>query len=1036
MAEELLERQLFSAFSEYEDVLNYQSKLLATNLSVDPTSEEDAVEEGIQTKIYGTLASYQEQSYLLDPYLERLVVPVITTLKEHASLLVQNPSHPSSVKRVTRVSMLMYQYIKCRGSKTIIRFFPHEIADLSVVLGFMQLDAVAPDDPDLEQWTLRYVFLLWLSIICMLPFDLAQFDESEGDNSTSKAIEAIGKKYLSAAGLERHGAALVLSRLYMRKDTINDLRSFVGWTRDVVEESTDLFSIIGTLQILNELLKSAPAAQAEIVYNAMDALTRALDASVFISNTLVRKYRSKFISRCALRMLPPKIQLEEEEVDVPEEIETILEQLFNTLQDRDTVVRWSAAKSVARIAAALPADFSDQICSTVMNQFSIHSITAATIYDMPTIAENTWHGACLACAEMARRGLVRAELLPVLVDWVCKALYFDLRKGAHSIGSNVRDAAAYVIWSLPRSKEPSELAPFASRLAQKLVTVSLFDREIHIRRAASAAFQENVGRTGLFSQGIDVLRKTDFYAVSIRRNAFTVAAPQVAEHLEYRDSMLAHLLDISLRHWDINIRTLASESIQMICLKDMEALAPEVFRKASQLLESTDNVDIHGGLLALAQLSVAYKEHTTTPEERERHMQDIFQRISTIPHAVVVGPRSEIVTAAACELIAQTITVKELEDSAVPQWRKIVDHGIKHRSVVVQDAAANAMSALSSLVDCIPPNVFRQLVDKLLDGLDDYTTDERGDVGSWVRISCINGLTAIVEALVVHSAGIQEYELYFPPETYHAIVNGILKQGFERLDNVRHDSGECIQRFINLSPPATDKPQRWALPDADILRGLFVATDWADGSWLFPRAVQMLELDAYRRPVLLGLLASVGSRTESTHKPVSRSIVAHVKSLPRMNAATLVHDLLKHAKANWNANSTVLPVLQTLNILLEGGALEDLDTQTLEAMQALAVRSVDKIKNIQRIQEAMKIVAKLIEFPTIFDKCVKSLPLFLSHRFPSVRSETAEALYLVLQSIDIDKETDDIEEVLLETEWSAPDVQEHAQKVVDLFLAA
>ncbi|KAG6377101.1 hypothetical protein JVT61DRAFT_1152 [Boletus reticuloceps] len=34
---------------------------------------------------------------------------------------------------------------------------------------------------------------------------------------------------------------------------------------------------------------------------------------------------------------------------------------------------------------------------------------------------------------------------------------------------------------------------------------------------------------GLFAHGIDVLRKTDFYSVSIRRNAFLTAAPQVAE---------------------------------------------------------------------------------------------------------------------------------------------------------------------------------------------------------------------------------------------------------------------------------------------------------------------------------------------------------------------------------------------------------------------------------------------------------------------------------------------------------------------------
>ena len=76
----------------------------------------------------------------------------------------------------------------------------------------------------------------------------------------------------------------------------------------------------------------------------------------------------------------------------------------------------------------------------------------------------------------------------------CQALYFDLRKGAHSIGSNVRDAAAYVIWALARSQDSSTLAPFSRDLAQRLTAVALYDREVHIRRAASAAFQEHVGR--------------------------------------------------------------------------------------------------------------------------------------------------------------------------------------------------------------------------------------------------------------------------------------------------------------------------------------------------------------------------------------------------------------------------------------------------------------------------------------------------------------------------------------------------------------
>ena len=174
-------------------------------------------------------------------------------------------------------------------------------------------------------------------------------------------------------------------------------------------------------------------------------------------------------------------------------------------------MRWSAAKGVARLAERLPKDFAGQVLETILGLFQIHSLATASIYDLPAIAESTWHGACLACAEIARRNLIEPEHLHQLIEWLSKvrvvarmnpfsqrilqALYFDLRKGAHSIGSNVRDAASYALWALARSQNHSALIPHANNLAQRLATVALYDREIHIRRAASAAFQEHVGRT-------------------------------------------------------------------------------------------------------------------------------------------------------------------------------------------------------------------------------------------------------------------------------------------------------------------------------------------------------------------------------------------------------------------------------------------------------------------------------------------------------------------------------------------------------------
>lgn len=75
-----------------------------------------------------------------------------------------------------------------------------------------------------------------------------------------------------------------------------------------------------------------------------------------------------------------------------------------------------------------------------------------------------------------------------------QALHFEQRKGVQNIGSGVRDAASYVLWSLGRAVSPDALRDRAPELATGLMTAALFDREVHIRRAASAAYQEIVGR--------------------------------------------------------------------------------------------------------------------------------------------------------------------------------------------------------------------------------------------------------------------------------------------------------------------------------------------------------------------------------------------------------------------------------------------------------------------------------------------------------------------------------------------------------------
>ncbi len=123
----------------------------------------------------------------------------------------------------------------------------------------------------------------------------------------------------------------------------------------------------------------------------------------------------------------------------------------------------------------------------------------------------------------------------------------------------------------------------------------------------------------------------------------------------------------------------------------------------------------------------------------------------------------------------------------------------------------------------MPPEVFASLFDALLGGLEDYTIDERGDVGSWIRMACVRGLTSVSEILISNARTIIRFEDYLTPSKYHLAVIGILKQGVERLDNVRQDAGECILRLLRLPLPDVKDAERWQLPSCGLLVELFAS---------------------------------------------------------------------------------------------------------------------------------------------------------------------------------------------------------------------
>lgn len=75
------------------------------------------------------------------------------------------------------------------ASLFIVKFMSHEVTDLEPVFEFLS----SMDSTKSELWEARYICFIWLSLICMIPFDLKKVDsglQSQVSSDLSKHNKA------------------------------------------------------------------------------------------------------------------------------------------------------------------------------------------------------------------------------------------------------------------------------------------------------------------------------------------------------------------------------------------------------------------------------------------------------------------------------------------------------------------------------------------------------------------------------------------------------------------------------------------------------------------------------------------------------------------------------------------------------------------------------------------------------------------------------------------------------------------------------
>ena len=362
-------------------------------------------------------------------------------------------------------------------------------------------------------------------------------------------------------------------------------------------------------------------------------------------------------------------------------LEEIIDHLLIALEDKDTPVRLAASKALSVIAVELEPDMVEQIVDMIDERLYEDALWEDTKTevdapgnsrpDLGAVSALRWHGLILALSQLIFRGSMPPEsVLAKVIYSLVIALRFEQRSSlGNSVGTSVRDAACFGLWALARRYSTAEIKrykpnrnddhegaiEFASRvigdervsagvstgsrpitkdtdnsaiastlqiLANELVLASTLDAAGNIRRGASAALQEMIGRhPDEIKCGINLVQVVDYHGIALRSRAMTEIAISVSQiEPTYWHSILHGILDWrGVRSSDSECRRNAAFAFGLLAHSRGPEMVPSTTKTLRLRLDAckiSEVAERHGLLLALAEVVSRWSEVDLTSRPR------------------------------------------------------------------------------------------------------------------------------------------------------------------------------------------------------------------------------------------------------------------------------------------------------------------------------------------------------------------------------------------------------------------------------------
>ncbi|EGE83692.2 beta-tubulin cofactor d [Blastomyces dermatitidis ATCC 18188] len=959
----------------------------------------------------------------------------------------------------------------------------------------------------------------------------------------SISILSICLKYVVLPGKEREAATVLLARLALRVDMqrLGLLSSLMRWALDILRPTAEstapppVYTCIGVLSFISRLGVSGQVGDLAPfivpIFNGIlqisegeSPLAETIRSSASARKSMIKILRTITTLVISLDESSGRHQIPEDTVSMI--LENAIDYFLVSLADKDTPVRFAASKALSMITVRLDPSMTSDVIEAVLGSLDENILyekqdgTLITPFEaqnvdvklrkrnISAVDPQRWQGLILTLAHLLFRRSPPTSLLPSVLQSLVSGLDFEQRSSTgSSIGTSVRDASCFGIWALSRKYTTSELLDLDSQelkvttnqeggstlqaLAIELVCAACLDPSGNIRRGASAALQELIGRhPDTIFEGIPLVQAVDYHSVARRSRAMIEVAKGASDiGIVYWNPLVNGLL-----RWrgigspDAESRRVAARALGDLSLQESYKSLSVVLERLVEQLSTTPLQAVearHGLFLSIAATIDAFITHrkngsgTTYAPEYTKKLKDQITVLWGVVFDSAIAPTPEVLTdptmrpdltAEACARLISSLSrscaPEEQQNNVHPTLSypsfRLLDRAIEilllcmcrpddipieassqaasdlfmllpnsRKSEVVQKWFSNihdswrlvtgrgqiaALGAVfkrmpksgegrqfiidklidctgaeekiakrSSAVNCLATGVLPEIDDvepisgHFKDFLNDYTTDRRGDVGSFIRLEAIEAVNIIIESKVPPGP---------TPMYLKDLMGCVVRLAAEKLDKVRFHAWNCLQTFWEIStdlPPLAQKYEHFSeVSSADYFLQLF----------------SLLQVEWLRHSLSRGLVTSATTGTEvvvrSARVALLQYINNHDEQRRNIICVKLIEDWLSILESDNDDDRYAIPVVEMTAFLLDNCFLHNSPDPNMNyhKLFVLVQKFHFKSANMARIEAAIKIYSLLWRMGVIKGDAMKKLTGMLLHPYPKIRTIAADCLYM------------------------------------------